>query len=95
MEDSSTTPPTTSPLAAQDLVDRRTTQGTQPRMAIERLVATLSSQLIKATSTGMAEELNWALRVIGEFAQVDRSYIHLLVHWPGRTLQGYSGHRAN
>lgn len=58
--------------------DGRKIAGLRYRLAIETLVASISSRLIKAPAGGSMAELNLCLKEIGEFIQVDRCYIHLL-----------------
>ena len=48
------------------------------RLAVERLVASISSRLIKSTVDEIDDALCYCLKEIGEFIQVDRTYIHLL-----------------
>jgi two-component sensor histidine kinase/PAS domain-containing protein len=55
----------------------RIMQALQYRLAMEELVTTISSRFINVPLATMDAEINQALQMIGEFAQVDRCYIYL------------------
>ncbi|BAI60650.1 putative histidine kinase [Methanocella paludicola SANAE] len=61
----------------QDITGRkRTDEALKYRSELEALITTLSTRFIKLAPEELDPALNDALRKIGEFAGVDRSYIH-------------------
>ena len=62
----------------RDITERtRAEQNLQDRLQFENLIATLSNHFITLASDEIDSGIEVALRQIGEFAQVDRSYIFL------------------
>lgn len=56
---------------------RRTDQALSHRLSMEELVTTLSTRFIHVGSGELEAEIRYALRAMGEFAGVDRCYLHL------------------
>jgi PAS domain S-box-containing protein len=63
-------------MAQHELVERqRTEKALQYRVDLEKLIATLSTNFINLAPEEIDRGINRALRIIGEFAGVDRSYV--------------------
>ena len=68
-----------------DISDRkRTEQELQERVEFENLITTISTRLIDLDVSEIDREIDRALQVLGEFAQVDRSYIFQIYENPNR-----------
>jgi PAS domain S-box-containing protein len=68
-------------LLAQEIDERQQAQeALQQRADMENLIATISTRFIDIASEDLDQGFNWALQIIGEFTQVDNSYIFMLTN---------------
>ncbi|MDH3252348.1 MAG: PAS domain S-box protein, partial [Ignavibacteria bacterium] len=75
------------------------------RVELEKLITSISTRFISITAYEIDEGISGALRMIGEFAAVDRSYVGLLSEdgktidytheWTAPGIRRYSGPRRN
>ncbi|MCX9010785.1 MAG: PAS domain S-box protein, partial [Candidatus Methanoperedens sp.] len=63
----------------RDITERkRAEQALQYRLNFEKLITSISTNFINIASDRIDEEINRALEIIGEFTDVDRSYVFLV-----------------
>jgi GAF domain-containing protein/anti-sigma regulatory factor (Ser/Thr protein kinase) len=68
---------------------QRVERALRHRLEMEKLVASLSTRFINAALSTLDAEIHRALRCVGEFVDVDRSYIYLLSPDGDRIIQVY------
>ncbi len=66
-------------ISSRDIGDRRKVeQELQQRLQFEHIIATISSEFINLDGAEIDQSIKEALRTIGEFSNVDRSYVFML-----------------
>jgi PAS domain S-box-containing protein len=83
---------------------KRSEDAIRYRVELEKLITSISTRFISITAHEIEEGINAVLRMIGEFAAVDRSYVGLIAEdgtfsytheWTAPGVQRYSGPRRD